>query len=509
MSDVDTVGRDERRAFILQRLEQIAPFVLEDAELAADLARRGPGPFLDETARAVQRRDSDDLTWLSLTAFLGVYPVPHLFNWFKRSLQLAQPHEAMRVFMVAGTRASTGFHDLSTTLSVVTGEVVVDVDFCARNSHATGIQRVVRQTMKRWHRDREPILAAWEHGSMSLRRLGAGELERVVDFETSSKRPWDPGRPERVEFIVPFRSTLVVPEVPAMGICDPLAALAQYSGNTVSMIGYDFIPVVSADTVPPHESLRFVNYLTVVKHASRVAAISGAVEEEFAGFNAALPAQGLEGPELHAVPLPVEAPPLSGATTPEKDDLPLVLSVGSHEPRKNHLAILFAAEMLWREGRRFRLRFIGGGNPWATQVFDVRIREAQRRGRAVEVIRGAGDDVLMSSYRNARFFVFPSTHEGYGLPVAEALALGLPSITSDRGSLAEIAADGGCITVDPYDDDELTAAMRELLDSDERLAELTAEALARPKRTWNDYSAELWEALVPSVPAADEEDARA
>jgi glycosyltransferase involved in cell wall biosynthesis len=501
----DLAGRDARRAFVVQRLEQIAPFVLDDPEQGADLALRGPGPFLDEIARTVQRRDADDLTWLSLTAFLGVYPVPHLFSWFKRSLQLAKPHEAMRVFLVAGTRASTGYHDLSTTLSVVTGAVVVDVDFCARNSHATGIQRVVRQTMKRWHRDHDPILTAWEHGSMALRRLGEGELERVIDFETSSTREWDPGRPESVDFIVPFRSTLVLPEVPVMGICAPLAALAEFSGNTVSLIGYDAIPVVSADTVPPQESLRFVNYLTVVKHSSRVAGISEAATQEFAGFNAALPAQGLEGPELSTVSLPVEAPPLDGEHLEEEDDLPLVLSVGSHEPRKNHLAILFAAEVLWREGKRFRLRFIGGGNPWATQVFDVRIREAQRRGRTVEVVRGAGDDVLLSSYRNARFFVFPSTHEGYGLPVAEALALGIPAITSDRGSLAEIAADGGCITVDPYDDDQLTAAMRELLDSDERVAELTAEAHARPKRTWNDYSAELWAALVPSASSEQEE----
>lgn len=506
MSDVDRVGRNARRAFVVQRLDQIAPFVIRDEDKRADLARRGPGPFLDEIARAVKKAGADDLTWLSLTAFLGVYPVPHLFTWFKRSLELVEPHEAVRVFMVAGTRASTGYHDLSTTLSVVTGAVVIDVDFCARNSHATGIQRVVRQTMKRWYRDHDPILTAWEHGSMALRRLGKGELERVVDFETSSKKPWAPGRPEKVEFVVPFRSTVVIPEVPTVGISDPLAALAQYSGNAVSLIGYDAIPVVSADTVPPQESLRFVSYLTVVKHATRVAGISEAATQEFAGFAAALPAQGLEGPELTTVSLPVEAPSLDTTVTQEDDALPLILSVGSHEPRKNHLAILFAAEMLWREGKRFRLRFIGGGNPWATQVFDVRVREAQRRGRAVEIIRGAGDDVLLSSYRNARFFVFPSTHEGYGLPVAEALALGIPTITSDRGSLAEIAADGGCITVDPYDDDALLAAMRELLDSDERLAALAAEALARPRRTWNDYAAELWEALVPSAASGDKED---
>ncbi len=40
--------------------------------------------------------------------------------------------------------------------------------------------------------------------------------------------------------------------------------------------------------------------------------------------------------------------------------LPIVLAVGSHEPRKNHLAVLHAAELLWREGLLFTLTFVGG-----------------------------------------------------------------------------------------------------------------------------------------------------
>ena len=151
--------------------------------------------------------------------------------------------------------------------------------------------------------------------------------------------------------------------------------------------------------------------------------------------------------------------------------------------------------MLWREGLDFRLRFIGGGSLSFIRVFDRRVAEL-RQGRRVEVLRGVDDAVLLSSYAEARFTVFPSLHEGYGLPVAESLAHGVPVVTSDYGSTAEIAVDGGCLTVDPRDDDAIIEAMRSLLVDDVVLDRLRAECLARPERTWDTYADELWNELV-------------
>jgi glycosyltransferase involved in cell wall biosynthesis len=106
------------------------------------------------------------------------------------------------------------------------------------------------------------------------------------------------------------------------------------------------------------------------------------------------------------------------------------------------------------------------------------------------------DATMLESYHRARFTVFPSLHEGYGLPVAESLALGTPAITTVYGSTAEIAADGGCLLVDPRDDDSLVSAIRTLLVDDDVLARLHAEIAARPARTWDDYATELWQELV-------------
>ena len=184
------------------------------------------------------------------------------------------------------------------------------------------------------------------------------------------------------------------------------------------------------------------------------------------------------------------------------DDEPLIICIGSQEPRKNHLAVLFAAEVLWREGLRFRLRFIGGGSLLYTREFDKRVRKLKREQRKVEVLRGVNDAVLMNAYHEASFSIFPSLHEGYGLPVAESIAFATPVITTNYGSTSEIANDGGCLQVDPRNDDEIIAAMRTLLTDPAALAQLRSEIAARPVRTWNDYADELWDNLVAPLGSA-------
>jgi glycosyltransferase involved in cell wall biosynthesis len=174
--------------------------------------------------------------------------------------------------------------------------------------------------------------------------------------------------------------------------------------------------------------------------------------------------------------------------------LPLVLVVGSHEPRKNHLAVLHAAERRWRAGDRFSLTFIGG-NSWGSAGFSRRLAELQALGRPVETASRVPDRLLWAAYRLARVTVFPSLNEGFGLPVAESLASGTPVITSAYGSMREIADGGGALLVDPRDDTTIAAALHRVLEDDALHTSLVSAARARPHRTWDDYAADVWELL--------------
>lgn len=127
------------------------------------------------------------------------------------------------------------------------------------------------------------------------------------------------------------------------------------------------------------------------------------------------------------------------------------------------------------------------------------MQRLRHRGRDVHLRTGLSDAALREAVSTARFTVFPSLHEGYGLPVAESLALGTPVITTSYGSTAEIAEGGGAIAVDPRDDAALTQAMERLLSSDEDVDRLRAEIRGRRERSWQDYADELWDAIVRPV----------
>jgi glycosyltransferase involved in cell wall biosynthesis len=209
---------------------------------------------------------------------------------------------------------------------------------------------------------------------------------------------------------------------------------------------------------------------------------------------------GQRGPEISVDPLPSEVPdstPEDLAAAAERllaPGLPMVLCVGTHEPRKNHLALLHAAELLWREGLRFSLVLVGGRS-WNDGRFTQELAAARERGRPVETVTTLSDTLLWAAYRLARCMVFPSLNEGFGLPIAEALSCGTPVVTSNYGSMAEIAAGGGALVVDPRNDDSVAAGLRTVLTDDGVHRHLAAAARARPVRTWEQYAADVWSAL--------------
>jgi glycosyltransferase involved in cell wall biosynthesis len=213
--------------------------------------------------------------------------------------------------------------------------------------------------------------------------------------------------------------------------------------------------------------------------------------------------QGLDGPQVLPHLLPAEVPAVDDVALQAThdllalDDLPVVLAVGSHEPRKNHVPVLHAAEHLWRAGIPFHLVFIGGSG-WRSDRFHALVDRLREAGRPVQVLRNQPEDVLFAAYRLARFMVFPSLAEGFGLPLVEALLSGTPVITSNYGAMAEVAAAGGALTVDPRDTDAIEAAMRLLLTDEVAFARVRDEARALRWKTWDEYAAETWRYLVES-----------
>jgi alpha-1,3-rhamnosyl/mannosyltransferase len=170
-----------------------------------------------------------------------------------------------------------------------------------------------------------------------------------------------------------------------------------------------------------------------------------------------------------------------------------VLFVGTLEPRKNLGVLLDAWERLARsEPALPRLRVVGGVRPGG-EDWVRRMREPPLAGRVDYLGYVAAAD-RRALYAGARMLVLPSFHEGFGLPVLEAMAIGVPVITSDRGALPEVAGDAG-VMVRADDAAGLAAAMAALLADPAQAAQMSRRGLERAASfTWDTAAAALYDA---------------
>ncbi len=173
----------------------------------------------------------------------------------------------------------------------------------------------------------------------------------------------------------------------------------------------------------------------------------------------------------------------------------VVLCVSTFVPRKNHLALLDAAERLWASGLEFELKLVGA---WAGN-FSVsrKIRALRSKGRSLLWLKHVDDKTLHAVYRECIFTVYPSLMEGFGLPIAESLWHGKPCVCGGNGALGEIARGGGCLIVDQTQSAALANGVKSLLEDRQSYSRLSAEARARKFRSWSDYIEKLLAYLQP------------
>jgi glycosyltransferase involved in cell wall biosynthesis len=165
---------------------------------------------------------------------------------------------------------------------------------------------------------------------------------------------------------------------------------------------------------------------------------------------------------------------------------PFILFVGTVEPRKNLPTLLDALDHLRGDlGSAVPELVVVGGWGWRSGAVRARLR----RDRHVHWLRAIPDADLAAFYRAARFTVAPSYTEGWGLPVQESIAHGVPCIASSGGALPEAGA-GLAVSFDPGDTEGLKKAMARWIVNDEALAkarERIAQELPAVRRTtWND-----------------------
>jgi glycosyltransferase involved in cell wall biosynthesis len=175
-----------------------------------------------------------------------------------------------------------------------------------------------------------------------------------------------------------------------------------------------------------------------------------------------------------------------------------LLFVGTLEPRKNLTTLLHAYAMLRAEACAVDFKLVVAGRTgWLyADVFDT----VKTLALEDEVIFTGfvADADLPDLYRGAQALVFPSLYEGFGLPILEAMASGVPVITSHTASMPEVAGDAA-ILVDPHDPQAIAEGIARVLAEDRLRQALIQKGLARARCfTWDSVAhktLELYAAL--------------
>ncbi len=180
-----------------------------------------------------------------------------------------------------------------------------------------------------------------------------------------------------------------------------------------------------------------------------------------------------------------------------------ILFVGAIEPSKNIDALLSVYEQLVRQGRSEQLVLVGVQDP--SYFKDLQNRFGYLFGTSIRFLDFIPKRDLRALYRLAKFFVYPSLYEGFGLPVLEALASGTPVITSNASSVPEVTGEAA-ILVDPLDLDLLQEKMVELCEDENARSALATTGVARAREfSWArcaSQTAEVYQSLARGEVAA-------
>ncbi len=169
---------------------------------------------------------------------------------------------------------------------------------------------------------------------------------------------------------------------------------------------------------------------------------------------------------------------------------PFILTVGTMQRRKNHLGLVRAFAQFCAQPPAQPSAVtppnlvIAGGKGW---LYDEVLDEVKKLGltERVKFIGFVNDDDLPDLYRAASVFAFPSFYEGFGLPLLEAMACGVPVVSSNASSLPEVVGDAG-IQVVPTDQSGLASALAQAFYDANWRTEAIQRGLARAKQfTWD------------------------
>ncbi|MGJ5136332.1 FkbM family methyltransferase [Bradyrhizobium oligotrophicum] len=376
------------------------------------------------------------------------------------------------------------------------GLVYYWVDATLATNNNTGIQRVNRQLARHLIlQGCKLVPIKWDESSASIVLATRDDLEHLARWNGPPTDGW----------VTSFDQTRVdaegiylLVELPLNRSLDVQERVVTFFKQTVSRcaaVFYDAIPYKLASMYPPDFTKAHMAYMELLDRMDFILPISGTSAKDLESFlsTSGRRALALEN-RLRAIDLPAEFPERSTGSEPPATGIGNVcnvLAVGTVEPRKNHETLIRAfieAEKI--SPRPLKLTIVGGDESFDKDL-PGKITKLIGDSKSITWIRKASDSILRDQYEKAHFTVFPSIEEGFGIPIMESLWFGIPCICSRTGQMAELAASGGCETVDVLSIEEVCNAIVRLASDSDRIGQLKEEIRSRHFKSWEEYAAEV------------------
>lgn len=474
-----------------------------------------PGAALGAYRRAERGRPGDaDLQMQLGHALKMLGDLPAARQAYGRAMEIDPGHEAAwrEVSLLLGQPSVAALAAPDVPLSLL-GDITVVFDLTdllswfGANRAPTGIQRVQMELVAPALRGGGPaarvILAIYHPATLSWRALPREAFNRLAALSRASADARDPAWEQAVavarqaveaapDLIVPEGAWLVVPGsswwLPDYHLAVRLAK-ARF-GLRYAPLVHDCGPLVVPEHSPPETVGEFARWFSgLAAHADLLLTVSEATARDVRSL------QARHLPDIPLPPLMVVGldgapgdPPPGAAVHAGVNALagrPYALFLGTLESRKNHLFVLNAWLALIRKHGpgRLPLLVLAGRTGFGGEAAAALLRAAPAFRDGAVLLPDVPDTALPALYRRALFVLYNSDHEGWGLPVTEAVAHGKAVLAPDHSALPE-AGLGAAILFRPQSEPDFAAKVEQLcFDPAFRAAAEARSAAAKP-RSW-------------------------
>lgn len=373
--------------------------------------------------------------------------------------------------------------------------VYIDITNLSRCRFLTGIQRVVREILVRFLRNRPfpMVLLCYDRAAKSFHQI---DSEAVQKWLEDGDGVFNGGSGQEGIGVDDMSCGDVFFDLDAVWHLTrhrtELYPLLKSAGVRIVSYIYDIIPISYPQFYDVTTLNNFLYYVgAALQYADTVLVSTKSTLNEIQALCGDLRLPKVKGEATWLGSDFESAPVAGGSTAPDAravqavESGKYVLMVGTIQPLKNHAVVLDAFEKtLFARGLNL---VFAGKIGWNIEGFARRIREQPLLGRQFFMLEGMDDASIDYLYRNAFCLAFATFNEGFGLPTIEAFQRGTPVVCSDVPVLREVGGDF-CRYFDPKSADSFAETVLRLLDSEKDYAALREKVAGYKPVTWDEVA---------------------